>query len=398
MIYGTLALALAAIASPGVTATEQCGVCHPTERVAFERSIHAREKIGCADCHGGDPRSANVERAHRGDFLNMADRGRIPELCAGCHSDPSMMRPYNLPTEQYVIYQTSEHGRALSRGETRVAVCSDCHGAHDVLSPGHPESRVHPRNIPATCADCHSDEALMREFGLDPTIVEDYQASVHGKALILAGNLAAPDCSRCHGVHGAAPPGLGDIEKVCGSCHQQVRRAFREGPHYEGMQEAGLAECASCHEVHAIRRHAVADLDTMCGRCHAEQSDELLSGEKFRSMIEAAELEIRKAEQLVREAEQIPLDMDDHRARIVQARTYLTELPTVTHALSLEAVETHARRARSVGEEVQHDVNSKLRQLTTRRFGLIAFWFYILMTVAILVAYKRRLQHGEKAP
>jgi hypothetical protein len=115
-------------------------------------------------------------------------------------------------------------------------------------------------------------------------------------------------------------------------------------------------------------------------------------------MIEAAEMEIQKAEQLVREAEQIPLDMEDHRARIVQARTYMTELPTVTHALSLEEVEIHARRARSVGEEVQHDVYSKLRQLTTRRIGLVAFWFYILMTVAILVTYKRSLRRGEQAP
>ena len=195
MIYAILALALTAIASPGAKVTEQCGVCHPTERVAFERSIHAGEKIACADCHGGDPRTVDVERAHRGRFLDMADRGRIPGLCAKCHSDPSMMRPYNLPTEQYVIYQTSEHGKALARGEMRAAVCSDCHGAHDVLSPSHPESRVYPRHIPATCAGCHSDKALTPQFGLDPNVVEDYSAGVHGKALILAGNLAAPDCS-----------------------------------------------------------------------------------------------------------------------------------------------------------------------------------------------------------
>jgi hypothetical protein len=398
MIHATLALALAAVVSPAGTGTEQCGVCHPTERVDFQRSVHARENISCADCHGGDPFSVDVEQAHRGSFLDMADRRRIPGMCAECHSDSSMMRPYNLPTEQYVIYQTSEHGLALSRGERRAAVCSDCHDAHDVLPPSHPESSVHPRNIPATCASCHSDETLMEQFGIDSHVVEDYLSGVHGQALVLAGNSAAPDCSRCHGVHGAVPPGVGDIEKVCGSCHMQVRSAFREGPHYEGMREAGLAECASCHENHATRRHEIADLDTMCDRCHAEQSDELLSGAKLRSMIEAAEQEIQKAELLVDEAEQIPLDMEDHRARIIQARTYLRELPTATHALSIEAVEMHARRARSVGEEVQHDVYSKLQQLTARRIGLAAFWFYILMTVAILVAYKRSLRRDEKAP
>jgi predicted CXXCH cytochrome family protein len=308
-----------------------------------------------------------------------------------------MMRPYNLPTEQYVIYQTSEHGIALTRGDDRAAVCSDCHGAHDVLSRDDPESRVHPRNIPSTCAACHSDGSLMERYGLDTNIHAQYRSSVHGRALLEAGNTAAPDCSRCHGVHGATPPGIGDIEKVCGGCHQQVRRAFREGPHDEGLPDAGFAECASCHENHAIRTLTAADLETLCAQCHAEDSDETVAGRKLRSMIEATRQEIDKAEELIREAERIPFDMEDQRARIIQARTYLKELPTLTHGLSLEAVDTLARRARSVGEEVQHDVYSKLGQRSTRRIFLAALWFYILMTVAILVGYKRRLRRGDAA-
>jgi predicted CXXCH cytochrome family protein len=397
MISAVLAVALAAGPSSGVLAGGQCGVCHPTERVAFEDSVHAREQVGCEDCHGGDPQSIEVDRAHRGRFRSLEDRREIPDLCARCHSDPAMMRPYNLPTEQYVIYQTSEHGMALARGDDQAAVCSDCHGAHDVLSRTDPESRVHSRNIPATCAGCHADAALMGRYGLDPSINEQYRSSVHGMALLDQGNTAAPDCSRCHGVHGATPPGVGDVEKVCGGCHQQVRREFREGPHHEGLTTAGLAECASCHENHAIRTFAVADLESLCAECHAEGSDETVAGSKLRSMIAATRQEIDKAEDLIREAEQIPFDMEDQRARIIQARTYLKELPTLTHGLSLEAVDTLARRARSVGEEVQHDVYSKLRQRATRRVILAALWFYILMTVAILVGYKRRLRRGDAA-
>jgi predicted CXXCH cytochrome family protein len=307
------------------------------------------------------------------------------------------MRPYNLPTEQHVIYQTSEHGIALARGDDRAAVCSDCHGAHGVLSRADPESRVHARNIPSTCARCHADGSLMERYGLDPSIDAQYRSSVHGRALLEQGNTAAPDCSRCHGVHGATPPGVGDVEKVCGGCHQQVRRAFREGPHHEGMPTAGLSECASCHENHAIRTFTAADLETLCAQCHAESSDETVAGQKLRSMVEATRQEIDKAEELIHEAERVPFDMEDQRARIIQARTYLKELPTLTHGLSLEAVDTLARQARSVGEEVQHDVYSKLRRRSTRRIILAALWFYILMTVAILVGYKRRLRHGDAA-
>lgn len=396
MISTVLVVILAAATPPPALADAQCGVCHPAERVAFERSVHAREQVGCKDCHGGDPRSVEVDRAHRGSFRSLADRRQIPDLCARCHSDPSMMRPYNLPTEQYVVYQTSEHGIGLARGDDRVAVCSDCHGAHDVLSRSDPESLVHPRNIPSTCTGCHADESLMERYGLDPGIGEQYRSSVHGRALE-AGNTAAPDCSRCHGVHGATPPGIGDVEKVCGGCHQQVRRAFREGPHDEGLPAAGLAECASCHGNHAIRNLTAADLETLCARCHAEGSDEAMAGRKLRSMIQASRQEIDKAEELIREAERIPFDMEDQRARIIQARTYLKELPTLTHGLSLEAVDTLARRARSVGEEVQHDVYSKLRERSTRRIILAALWFYVLMTVAILAGYKRRLRRGDAA-
>jgi len=324
MISTLLAVALAAAQPSGVLAGSQCGVCHPSERVAFEQSVHAQERVGCEDCHGGDSRSIEVDRAHKGRFRSFSDRTQIPDLCARCHSDPVMMRPYNLPTEQYAIYRTSAHGIALARGDDRAAVCSDCHGAHEVFPPGDPESRVHPRNIPATCAACHADAELMERYGLDPGIDAQYRSSVHGRALLDHGNSAAPDCSRCHGVHGATPPGIGDVEKVCGGCHQQVRRAFREGPHFEGLPNAGLSECASCHESHAIRTYTAADVETLCEQCHAEGSDEIAAGSKLRSMIEATRQEIDKAEELIREAERIPFDMEDQRARIIQARTYLT--------------------------------------------------------------------------
>lgn len=397
MISAVLAVSLAAAPPPAVPADTQCGLCHPAERVAFARSVHAREEVGCEDCHGGDPQSRDVDRAHRGRFRSFADRGQIPNLCARCHSDPAMMRPYNLPTDQFVIYEISQHGIAVARGDVRAAVCSDCHGAHDILSRNDPESRVHPRNIPSTCGTCHADRSLMEQYGLDPNIEAQYRSSVHGRALLEGGNTAAPDCSRCHGVHGATPPGVGDVEKVCGGCHQQVLRAFREGPHHAGMREAGLAECASCHENHAIRTFTAADLETLCGTCHTESADETATGRKLRAMITATQQEIDKAEELIREAERIPFDMEDQRARIIQARTYLKELPTLTHGLSVDAVDTLARRARSVAEEIEHDVYSKLRQRFTRRIILAALWFYILMTVAILVGYKRRLRRGDAA-
>ena len=392
MISVVLSIVLASSAAAGQASAGQCGLCHPAERVAYENSIHALEEVGCADCHGGNADAIEIKPAHRGKFRSLADRSSIPELCATCHSDASLMRPYNLPTEQYLIYQTSEHGQALARGVDHVAVCSDCHGAHDILPPSNANSLVHPRNLSSTCAECHSDEVLMEQAGLDPDVVDDYRNSVHGKALLERGNSAAPDCTSCHGVHGAAPYGVGDVEKVCGACHQQVRRAFREGPHHEGMAAAGLSECASCHGFHDIHSFDNPSLKVQCRECHSEDSTQAQTGQTLLSLINVASLEIEKAEELVHEVEQIPLDVEDHNARIIQAQAYLRELPTITHGLSIENVETVSRRARSVGEEVQHDIYAELGHRSMRRIGLIALWFYVLMTVAIIIGYKRRIK------
>jgi hypothetical protein len=37
------------------------------------------------------------------------------------------------------------------------AVCTDCHGVHDILKADDPKSSVNPANLLATCQKCHPD-------------------------------------------------------------------------------------------------------------------------------------------------------------------------------------------------------------------------------------------------
>jgi predicted CXXCH cytochrome family protein len=83
----------------------------------------------------------------------------------------------------------SVHQQALEEGNENAAVCTDCHGAHDVQDPSDPPSR-----IPETCRRCHS------------SIYETYATSVHGEALIGEGNPDVPTCIDCHGVHNVSGP------------------------------------------------------------------------------------------------------------------------------------------------------------------------------------------------
>lgn len=380
-----LLLAFALSADP----SNLCTLCHPQVRVAFETSIHASEEVTCVSCHGGDPRASDVEGAHRASFRAHANRQEIPALCASCHAAAAIMRPYDLPTDQYALYQTSPHGQGLARGDASVAVCTDCHGVHDILAPDDPASPTYFQNIPSMCARCHS-----RREDLDTSAAEDpfeaYASSVHGRAVIEDGNASAPNCSRCHGAHGAAPPGVGDIEKMCGQCHRTTRAHFLAGPHHEGMKAAGLGECVSCHDHHRVERPGLEMLESTCIRCHEEGSGPVKLAAQMTVLYTAAEEDLRSATTLVEEAESIPLYTEDYRARLAEAQTALREALPAMHSLDLEHIKDLTRRTRSIGHEVSSEVGGKLAGRRWRHIGLLVFWFYLLVTVAVLARFRER--------
>ena len=79
-----------------------------------------------------------------------------------------------------------------------------------------------------------------------------------------------------------------------------------------------------------------------------------------------------------------------------EAKTYLTEALPAVHAVSLEPVEQLTRRAQSIAEEVEHELYSKLDRRVAK-IGLVLFWFYLLMTIAVLVIFRRRLRSETEA-
>lgn len=376
----------AAGARPGA----MCGICHSDVRVEFDRGVHKSEGLACTSCHGGDANATTVAAAHRAPFRGVPRRRDIPALCATCHSQVSRMRPYNLPSDQYALYQTSQHGIRLAKGDEKVAVCTDCHGVHEIRPPSDPQSSVFVRNIPATCGKCHGDPKLMRQYGRKDNPLVEYTTGVHGKALLEQGNSAAPECTRCHGSHSATPPGVGDVEKVCGQCHSKVRAYFVAGPHKEAMDAAGLPECAACHHNHKIMPVSITTLDKVCIECHEQGSDEIKLAGTFKSMVTRAAGEIDRADKLVHEAERIPLYVDDYKSRLTDARTALMEAYPVMHALDTTLVEPHTRRAWSIASQVRTEIHEKLAGRVWRLVGLALLWFYLLVTAAVVLRARRR--------
>ncbi len=118
-------------------------------------------------------------------------------------------------------------------------------------------------------------------------------------------------------------------------------------------------------------------------------------GKKLHTLVQTASEQIEQAALLVERAERAALPIEDYESRLEEARTYLTEALPLVHTVTVEPVETVARRARSLAEEVQHEIYNELDR-TEEHLGLVIFWFYLVMTLVILVLYKRRLHSGSE--
>ncbi|MFN4218427.1 MAG: cytochrome c3 family protein [Candidatus Bipolaricaulia bacterium] len=374
-----------------------CLVCHSEIKVEYLEGVHRGFGVTCIDCHGGDPTTLEMQKAHALEafFRGAPQRAEIPELCASCHSDPIKMKPYGLRTDQYAEYQTSQHGKLLAQGDTKVAVCSDCHTAHKILPAWEPRSTVHAENIPSTCARCHSDTKLMEPYGIPTNQFEGFRQSVHGTALLDQGNTKAPSCATCHGTHGAAPPGVEDVSTVCGTCHSNERLYFNTSPHKKPMDEQRISECASCHSNHQIEPTNRTLLDRACLACHSPDSKEQRVSQKIKTLLLGAQEALEEATQLFEQAQQKAVDVSAYHSRLVEARSYFLQALPVQHSLDIAQIEELTRRAKSIADDVRGGLHSLQGVFTIRLLGLTLVWVFLLLLM-IVIYLVRRERRGER--
>jgi predicted CXXCH cytochrome family protein len=244
------------------------------EREIYNASVHGQSGYACVQCH-----TEITEYPH--PKLEAATRREVTlsmyPACIRCHQD------------KYDKSLDSVHQQALDAGNENAAVCTDCHGAHNTVSPNHP--RTH---IPETCERCHSQ------------IYAEYAQSVHGTALFGEGNPDVPTCIDCHGVHNVEGPTEGSSfhlfsPQLCARCHADQELMTKYGistdvfdtyiADFHGTtvvmfedtapdQETNKPVCIDCHGVHDMRR--VDDPESRvirenllgtCQRCHPDATD-----------------------------------------------------------------------------------------------------------------------------
>ncbi len=365
----------------------------------FTSDIHAQKGLTCASCHGGDPTKADMEAMSKAaKFRGKIERKDVPELCGRCHSDAAFMRQYNpsLRTDQLSQYKTSVHGKLFAKGDTKVAVCIDCHGVHGLRPASDTRSKVHPLNIAETCARCHADAAYMKGYSIPTDQFAKYSSSVHHDALAMRGDLSAPTCSTCHGNHGAAPPGVDTVQNVCSKCHVFQDQMFEKSTHKAAFQAAGLPGCVVCHSNHDITHPTDAKLgsgpEAVCMQCHTpgdicdQQRAAMLSGlKRLDDAVKGADKVLSVAESSGMEVSQARLDQD-------QARDALTKARVTIHSFKTELVDQDIQEGLKLAAKNLQAGQAALAERDYRRKGLGFALIFILMTVLGLSLYIRQLE------
>jgi len=272
-----------------------CATCHADEQAAWEKSFHGKavqtgntNAATCVDCHGSPH-----ELMPAADPQSRVAHANIPATCGSCHGQQFVMEKDGLSVQMVASYQQSVHGHAVANGSEKAAVCTDCHGAHDILDAKDPKSPIFKFNVPLTCGKCH--EQISKEF----------QQSIHGTA-VAQGNWQAPVCTDCHGIHSIkshtdpnSPVSAQNVAQVtCARCHEGVRlsqefgiqgrRATTYLASYHGLASRlgsqVVANCASCHGTHSIfpssdPRSTIhpSNLARTCGQCHPGVTEKFTS-------------------------------------------------------------------------------------------------------------------------
>src|SRR5215470_12879996 len=344
----------------------------------FSQDIHAQKGLACANCHGGDPTSDDPEKAmsKKAGWKGKIDRRQVPQLCAGCHSDPNYMRQFNpsLRTDQFAEYKTSVHGKRLASGDTNVAVCTDCHSVHDIKPPSDARSTVNPVNVAPTCARCHADGEHMKSYKIPRNQFADYSKSVHHDALVVRGDSSAPTCSTCHGNHGATPPGTASVANVCSNCHVFQAQLFGSSPHQAAFASAGLPGCVSCHSNHAIS-HPTDELvgtseKAVCTQCHTAGDEGYKAADQIHNPVVQLTAAITRADEILGKAESSGMEVSEAKLDLAQARDALTKARVAVHAADPSRLEADIKPGLDAAAKDYDAGKRALQERNYRRVGL----------------------------
>jgi len=237
------------------------------------RSVH--KNVRCIECHD----DVNTE-----EYLHADQQKKLkPVDCGRCHKTTTMQ------------YDAGIHGQALKLDEPYAPDCKECHGTHNVLSSGNPNSRTYKMNIPILCGKCHKEGApVARIYNINEhNIVENYSQGIHGKGLYQSGLLVTATCNDCHNSHLILPHESPNssinpkrIARTCMKCHIQIEKTHKKVIKSELWEKKPntIPSCTDCHPPHKVEYQKIEEIvpNKACLKCHLTNTEkgEYLIGSK----------------------------------------------------------------------------------------------------------------------
>jgi predicted CXXCH cytochrome family protein len=369
-------------------------------RETYSQNIHFQKGLTCAACHGGDETSDDPEKAmsRAAGWKGKIERRQIPELCASCHADAERMKTYDpgLRVDQFQQYKTSVHGQKWAKGDGKVAVCTDCHGIHDLRSPSDPRSSVHATNIATTCAHCHADAEYMKPYGIKTDQFANYQQSVHHDAMIVRGDLSAPTCTTCHGNHGATPPGVANVTNVCSNCHVFQAQLFETSPHKAAFAAAGLPGCVTCHSNHGIKHPTDKMIGSgpqaVCAKCHTDGDEGAKQAVAMSDQLTTLASAIDASDELLDRAQRQGMEVSQAQQQEMQSRDALLKARVTVHTFRESALKRDTDAGIEIARQTHAAGNQAMAEWKFRRVGLGFSVIAIALAVVGLGLYIKKME------
>ncbi len=287
-----LSTSLALLAAPAAARTaaagpgSKCLPCHKQQTpglvLQWEQSRHAKNDVGCLDCHEagrGDPDAFSHHGARVATLVTPKDCGR-------CHEDPyrEVDRSYHATAglilesaDAYLAHAAGGHPAAIAGGES-------CHGSKVKIDPRSPNKlareswpnsgigRLNPDGSKGSCTACHTRHSFSKaqarrpeacgkcHLGPDHPQREIYEESKHGNAyraheaemnldadswVVGKDYSAAPTCATCHMSASVKIKRTHDVgERISWTLRPPVSSMK---PDWKKKRERMMGVCQACH-------------------------------------------------------------------------------------------------------------------------------------------------------
>jgi hypothetical protein len=242
----------------------------------------------------------------------------------------------------------------------------------------------------------------MKSYKIPTDQFEKFSKSVHGIALLQKNDVSAPACNSCHGNHGAAPPGVESVSKVCGTCHALNADLFSSSPHKKAFDDRKLPECETCHGNHEILAATDTLLgvapDATCSRCHTEtnSTNGFLVARSMRSLIDSLEFSEKHARLLVDEAEQKGMEISEAKFKLRDAHQARLQSRTMVHSFNEEKFRAVVQKGLVVTAAVSEQGKQAIDEFYFRRYGLGFATIIITILASSLYLLIRRIERKQR--